>query len=102
MRIVGKYKIYFFRKKSEPPTSFAFLACFAVSANKFYIYQQNTYIDNLCLFCNVKTSKTSGKLPGNGRNEHRSNSFQWCPLPCPLLYCFLLLLHESGTRRAFY
>lgn len=55
-------------------------ACLAGSTNKFYFYQQCTYI---VLSCNAESSKQQQNFTNNSRNKHRYNCFQWCSLSRP-------------------
>ena len=68
----------------------AFLACFTVSANKFYFHWQCTYI---VFFTKMSSNRTC------------SNGFQICPVfPSKFYYNIFLPFspHKSGTRIAFY
>ena len=55
-------------------------ACLAGSTNKYYVYQQCTYI---VLSCSAESSKQQQHFTNNSRNKHRYNCFQWCSLSRP-------------------
>ena len=72
--------------------------------SRFVVSRRYTCIYNvhiLCLFCNIKNSKTPAILSENYWNKRCSNCFQWCISVTSALVPFLsVVLHESGTRNA--
>jgi len=70
----------------------AFLACFAASANYFYIQRQYTYIVFI-----LRYQKVQNNLSENSWNKRRSNRFYWRHLwrQCLSCYRFFLSLYQK-------
>ena len=78
-----------------------FLSYFVVSANKFDIFRQCTYI---VFILQSKNPKTTATLSKKSRIKRFSSFFLSCPLRCLCLYCyhFLSLLNMNQVPEKLY